>query len=101
MACASHRTRSMREIYVKYQMQSLHYTVSYSYSNYSFFNVQINDIEVGKAGSKKKRTSWKKSKRLFTRSMNISGLSQKAVQEKLKDNAQTIRARRRMPEEKK
>ena len=50
----------MREIYVKYQMQSLHYTVSYSYSNYSFFDVRITGIGIDKNGSKKKSDHGKK-----------------------------------------
>jgi tetratricopeptide (TPR) repeat protein len=35
----------MREIYLKDQMQTLHYTVSYSYSTYTFFDVRINEID--------------------------------------------------------
>ncbi len=36
----------MRELYLKDQMQTLHYTVSYAYSAYKFFSVQISDIEI-------------------------------------------------------
>ena len=38
----------MREIYVKDHWPTLNYTVAYSYSNYSFFNVQINEIDIQK-----------------------------------------------------
>ena len=36
----------MREIFLKDQLQTLHYTVDYSYSGYKFFDVQITDVEV-------------------------------------------------------
>jgi len=36
----------MREIYLKDQLQTLHYTVEYNYSGYKFFDVQITDVEV-------------------------------------------------------
>ncbi len=35
----------MCEIYLKDQLQTLHYTVSYAYSAYSFFDVRINEVD--------------------------------------------------------
>jgi tetratricopeptide (TPR) repeat protein len=44
----------LREIYLLDRMKTMHYTVSYSYSAYTFFDVRITGIEIGKKGSKKK-----------------------------------------------
>ena len=50
----------MREVYLFDRMKTLHYTVSYSYSAYTFFNVRISGIGIDKKGSKKKNDHGKK-----------------------------------------
>jgi len=50
----------MREVYLFDRMKTLHYTVAYSYSAYTFFDVRITGIGIGKNRSKKKSDHGKK-----------------------------------------